>query len=411
MAFFFLNKLLVLLICKSLTCLNQQNSNSNNITITIDENIELNTDMSLFRRIYRGNLKSYLDSDKINTNFRLIDCSIIKGAKGIEDLVKYNDYILGSSNDNINGWLLNKNINEQSWGSIVQIDIDTKQLREVVLEGLPFQYAFHPHGLSVYKDKLYVVNTAYKRGGQRVEVFKIIDRDGIISLRYYISFKLDDSFMGRIGDIAMFQDDKFYITTQYPTIDKDIPGRNSTEFNVDFMLNKTAEDVKDTFVYYCYIGDMYRANCEAISQTASLMLKGITFDNYSNRLYVSRFIEKYISVYEIDLTNPKNLNLIKNYRTDFAVANINYDEQRNKLFGAFVSNMGEYFNFFQAVKLSEKLPTNVKLQGGGMMIDLNNGRIDYLNNQNSLKGVNSMVVIDGNYILGSWFDNGILQCE
>jgi hypothetical protein len=401
--------LLLLFICKSLTCLSQQNPNNNATSIV--ENIELSTDMSLFRRIYKGNLKSYLDSDKANNNFRSIDCSMVRGAKGIEDLIKYNDYILGSSNDNINAWLLNKNINEQSSGSIVQIDIHSRQLREVVLEGLPFQFAFHPHGLSVYKDKLYVVNSAYNRGGQRVEVFKLIDRDGVISLKYYVSYKLNDSFMGRIGDIAMFQDDKFYITTQYPTIDKNVLGRNTTEFNVDFMLNKTAEDVKDTFVYYCYVGDMNRAQCEAISQTASLMLKGITFDNNSNRLYVSHFIEKYISVYDIDATDPTNLKLIKNYSTDFAVTNINYDEQRNKLFGAFISNMGEYFNFFQAVKLSGKLPFNIKLQGGGMMIDINSGRIDYLNNQNSLKGVNSMVVMDGNYILGSWFDNGILQCE
>jgi hypothetical protein len=43
------------------------------------------------------------------------------------------------------------------------------------LAGFPADVAFHPHGLFYHRptSKLYVVNHAYARGGERVEVFRV----------------------------------------------------------------------------------------------------------------------------------------------------------------------------------------------------------------------------------------------
>jgi hypothetical protein len=58
------------------------------------------------------------------------------------------------------------------------------------MNGFPKNVAFHPHGIYIRKDQskswLYVVNHAYDRGGERIEVFQFVESEDLI-LEYQFS--------------------------------------------------------------------------------------------------------------------------------------------------------------------------------------------------------------------------------
>ena len=41
------------------------------------------------------------------------------------------------------------------------------------LVNFPNEIAFHPLGMSLFQDNLYVINRAYDKGGERIEVFDL----------------------------------------------------------------------------------------------------------------------------------------------------------------------------------------------------------------------------------------------
>ena len=48
----------------------------------------------------------------------------------------------------------------------------------------PKEIAFHPHGIYIHQEKyVFVVNHAYDKGGERVDLFKLIETDGL-SMEY-----------------------------------------------------------------------------------------------------------------------------------------------------------------------------------------------------------------------------------
>jgi hypothetical protein len=374
------------------------------------EDINKTTDMTLFRRIYQGNIKNYLEKDKNVKFFGNETCLAIHGALGVADMVRYNNYIIGSSNDNLNMWFITKNVGSVPSGSIVLIDIAGKKIKKLSLAGFPQDIAFHPYGLSIYKDKLYVINNSYNKGGQRIELFQLLDKNNSLALKYLKSIPLDSSFMGRLGDIAAIGDEKFYITTEYPFKDDLVLGRNRTEAGYDAIIERFVDDTKDTFVYYCTTVGSSKADCKPISQTASLMNKGIAFDN-KNKLYVSHLIERTINVYEISESDPTVLRSVRNITSDYATSNLNYDNKENRLYGAMMGKVGEFTDFFRTVNATGKLPEDIQLSGGGLVVDLKNDKINYILNQNTLHGINSMLVVDRNVLISSWFDDGILLCK
>jgi len=53
------------------------------------------------------------------------------------------------------------------------------QIHQLPLTGFPPDVAFHPHGIYLDRptSKLYVVNHAYNRGGERIDVFLLSHND------------------------------------------------------------------------------------------------------------------------------------------------------------------------------------------------------------------------------------------
>jgi hypothetical protein len=375
------------------------------------EDLTASTMSSLYKKIYKANVRGYLELSKNVNFFGNNTCSILKGFSGIDDIVKYKTFMIGSSNDNLNMFLIADNVNTIPNGSLIQIDVKNKRMKKIPITGLPNNIAFHPLSLYVYQDRLlYVINNAYNKGGQRIEVFTLSDKLGNISLKYLKSILLDNSLMGIIGDLAVLADGQFYLTMEYPTADNPVTGRNRTEEFYDDYIGNIAQDLKNTFVYYCDSSESNKADCKQIKSTAALMNKGITFDG-KNRLFVTNLIERMIKIYEINLNDPMDLKLIKTINSDYVLNNMNYDEKEKKIYGGLNGKFNEILDFMKAVNETKKLPDEINYSGGAFSYDITTDKIDYLLNQNVFYGINSAILRDGYIVMPSWFDNGILMCK
>lgn len=124
--------------------------------------------------IYNANdiLELFKKLDNKNNN----DCKVIRGGHGLEDFAQYDEqYLIGISHENLKLWELEQyGINKTDNGKVFVFDIQTENLQLHQIKGFPSDIAFHPHGIYLYKQAfLYVINHAYKYGGERIEVIKI----------------------------------------------------------------------------------------------------------------------------------------------------------------------------------------------------------------------------------------------
>jgi len=109
--------------------------------------------------------------DKNNKN-----CRVIRGGIGLEDFAQFNEnYFIGTSNDNLKLWELEDfGVEKTANGKIFVFDIPNESIKLYDVIGFPENVAFHPHGNYLYRNNfLYVINHAYKYGGERIEIIKI----------------------------------------------------------------------------------------------------------------------------------------------------------------------------------------------------------------------------------------------
>eukprot|EP01095_Lingulamoeba_sp_RSL-Kostka_P016126 TRINITY_DN774_c0_g1_i1.p1 TRINITY_DN774_c0_g1~~TRINITY_DN774_c0_g1_i1.p1 ORF type:complete len:485 (-),score=101.49 TRINITY_DN774_c0_g1_i1:1-1455(-) len=197
------------------------------------------------------------------------DCKRIKGVIGSEDITRvifknieknniehmFDKWLLITSDDRTNLWCdetTGPNFTEN--GNVFAYNVEMSRLYKMKLNGFPIDLenliAFHPHGLYLHKEtnQLYVVSHAYKKGGERIEVFTIIennqynndnnnnnnnDDDEDINIVYDesslpndIPFKLvhshsiiprpesgnNSDFNGILNDLLVLNENEFYVT-------------------------------------------------------------------------------------------------------------------------------------------------------------------------------------------------------
>jgi hypothetical protein len=131
-------------------------------------------------------LYNVIDILEITKNVELKNddnCHVIKGGLGMEDFFQFDDnHLIGISNDNLNMWELHKiPYSDIDNGSIVVFDIKNEKLTKYNVKNFPENVAFHPHGIYPYKNTfIYIINHAYNKGGERIEVVKIQKEKGIV---------------------------------------------------------------------------------------------------------------------------------------------------------------------------------------------------------------------------------------
>ena len=127
------------------------------------------------------NIIDILEIRKIITFSNNENCKIIRGAIGVEDFARYDDnFFIGISNDNLKLWELREyGFKNTKNGTIITYDIESEKFQHYKIFGFPENISFHPHGIYLYKNNfLYIINHAYSKGGERIEVIKIKKKNG-----------------------------------------------------------------------------------------------------------------------------------------------------------------------------------------------------------------------------------------
>jgi hypothetical protein len=107
---------------------------------------------------------------------------------------------------------------------MVYFDTNISQIEKIEIKTLPMNnfpsnVSFHPHGTYLYKDKyLYVINYAFDKGGERVEVFEVLSSRSGLELNYLPSIVYPSKFAGIFNDLVVIgdDDDEILLTTWMP---------------------------------------------------------------------------------------------------------------------------------------------------------------------------------------------------
>eukprot|EP01126_Amoeba_proteus_P004421 TRINITY_DN11478_c0_g1_i20.p1 TRINITY_DN11478_c0_g1~~TRINITY_DN11478_c0_g1_i20.p1 ORF type:complete len:227 (+),score=27.79 TRINITY_DN11478_c0_g1_i20:328-1008(+) len=162
-----------------------------------------------------------------------IKCTPLRGPIGAEDLIRWGDYVLTSNLDffPLCNWpsptdptLSSADTTPQ--GTIWVVGGLTSfrpEIYPVTLIGFPKELAFHPHGLGIWKDgegdRLFVVNHAYSKGGEHIDVFDLNENDSTVVLRYVSHVGFNSCCMGTVNDVVPVSRNEFYVTQCLPESD------------------------------------------------------------------------------------------------------------------------------------------------------------------------------------------------
>ena len=372
------------------------------------------------------NTLEFLQIDVKLTEINTEDCFKINGIIGAEDLTKFEQYLITGSDDHLlqAKILLSKSGYEKIRnGELYLIDPETENVKSIKINNFPMEVAFHPHGISYKNRTLYIVNHAYSKGGERIEVFKL---DNLakgkelsfehIELDYKYSIPLHDMHMGRVNDITVtnteHNNDEIYITHSNP-FEESKEGKDATTWAKLKYMFFVAFRIRNTYVYYCKgIDNEGFANCKAITGTGSVMNNGISYNQNKNYIYVAKTIEKKLTTYKIDENDRSVLHLIKEIDLRFMPDNIEINDQLNELtIGVFAKGI-DLVNFFGLLDKNSTIAEDFSFWGGVMTMNIFTYKTKTLLLQrNKIRGTSVGIQIDKKVFLASPFDDGFLYCN
>jgi len=395
--------------------------------------------------------------NEVNSN----KCRVKKGIIGAEDIVKVGKFLITAGDDRIKLWehpayLFAKTID----GGLYLIDPITENIKQLNLEGFPKDIAFHPHGIYAVNNTIYVINHAYSKGGERVEVFgikqtndgdKAGDKAGVTSgdtenkaenpdtqtenkenkdniiensfetfeIVYKYSIKFDNIHSGRFNDLAVTEsnenNDEFYITS-YLAFPDPIKGKDTATNKFSKFKNFAVIGLQLSwsYVYYCKgLTPSGIANCTHIisERSNSVMNNGIEYDAKKNILYVAMTFEKSVRVFKIDENDRSVLHYERDIYLKNNPDNILLDTDTNTLISGVTGKISDLMKF------AENSVKNLATEGdkcwcGVERINLDINETEIIVMQNKLIcGISSAIQVKNKVFIGSCADEGVLICE
>ena len=335
------------------------------------------------------------------------NCQIIPGYIGIEDFVEYSDEILiGGSNNNLKLFTLN-NYNDTENGNMISFNISSKQFSIVPLKNFPGNIAFHPHGIFLFKKEIiYVINHAFDKGGERIEKFRIIEKeDKITYLTYMQSFILPDTLKGTLNDLVALREDEFYFTSSYYT-QLDTKNNDVGTVNKIASLISIALNTKLTYAYY-----YYEQKTVQLSNAKGLLLNGIPLNDRFNTLYICDSLGKTVSIYSINKENHQIIKLIKTLDIGYGCDNLSFDSKTNQVYVTLMGRAKDFLELSSNYKSTRKLEVK-EMYGGIITISkLNIFSLSLIFKNKMMSVSNSIIKNNKLAILSSCVDNGIMICE
>jgi hypothetical protein len=341
------------------------------------------------------------------------DCKVLRGALGIEDLVKYGKYIIGGSDDRVKLWHIEEEgVEKTPQGSIVVIDttLDNK-IKKIPISNFPKDVNFHPHGIYLYKNStLYVINHAYQKGGERVEILSISeDPNSGVKIEYLRSHQHDDKFAGNFNDLAVIGEDEYYVSTWRISADNVKKGREASFSNEIILSIPIVLSIPLTHIYYCK-----GSNCSQVDGTRSLMNNGITYDG-KETIYAMNVLEKRIVTYKINQSDRSKLIYLKDIDMGVAGDNVEYDSETGELIVGTIGRIIEGLNLQEWVRKNKKFPVGEEYKGHGGALSINtrkNNKLTTLKMGNEgFNGISTALKINNKVYMGSWGDDGVQICN
>eukprot|EP00536_Pseudo-nitzschia_multiseries_P005594 jgi/Psemu1/295946/fgenesh1_pm.107_\ len=227
------------------------------------------------------------------------------------------------------------------------------KIEKLPLVNYPEGVDFHPHGIYIRKEDrtLYVINHAYEKGGERIDVFTIgtandgdDDPENEIPNRLDYRYTITSDWMknemnGIFNSLIFVEKNKFYVT-QYLAIQEIHDGWLS------FKAKVTLERVKSllygkraTYVWYCEYDDESNASSSLDCRKAAdnfIGANGITHNSDYSKVFVVD--HKTITVFD---RNPSSNELEGRTTVDIPhlADNVKFDDVSGNVYGGTINNL------------------------------------------------------------------------
>lgn len=363
----------------------------------------------------------FIDALKFNPLFNQEKCTLIPGIMGPEDIVNWHGIGLTGSDDRVKLWYGGDQIPVDTVpnGAIYAIypSNDTKiSFKPLTLHGFPSEIAFHPHGMALYPNHLYVINHAYGKGGERIEVFNVdccSENEGSVKLTYNHSLTFID-YHGMLNDLIAINENEIFVTQWLPVAHSVKGTHNSETMWLDIQRVFHMIFSKRTHVHYCKSNEKHEMRCKEVESTKHEMNNGIAFDR-KDLVMVARPTGKKVTLYRIvEKNGEKDLLFLRDIIIDFMIDNIDYDPETNTFYVAiFGRSMDFLINEYRMFRYG-KLEKSEEFKSGVLALKIQENvedmKPEMLYFQNELNSISVGTKFKDYILLGGPFFDGVSVC-
>lgn len=314
-----------------------------------------------------------------------------------EDFVEFQGLLIGGIGDNESLTTdTTKGPAATPDGWLISIEPTSFSYRNLTIEGWPQDIAFHPLGMSLYdRSTLLVVNLAYHRGGQRIEVLRLTKVDGAVRVVYQKSILFSQQFQGIINSVVQASDTEIFVTTWQPFADEET-GRLH-DLWTSFQRNFSWTFFRSTYLWKCSDQNGF-AKCSRVY--SGRILNGLAYTN--GRIYVSDAGDK--RVLEFKFKTNRGVHLNEKIKLDFAPDNLAIG------LNSILYATGPVVGLEAIRRLSGEsntvTSTVAQLEKKGFEWE-----VTKLFTQNVVSGATIAIPFNGSLVLGSWHDPAFGVCS
>lgn len=340
------------------------------------------------------------------------DCIQLASFQAPEDVqvIPGTRYLLMGVDDRVAMWATpGKGPNDAPKGGIAALKLPENrtgkpEVSMVEIENWPEEVDFHPHGLYIRgASTLYVINHAYAKGGERVEVMDIsLPTSSPPTLTYRKSLLLPAYLLGITNDLVAVSDSDVYLTTWRSHPDPPT-GRIRSLYTALRDILEAVLGLEWSYLYHCTANDDNSTVCTPV--TSGISMNGVTIRN-NTEIWVIDAVGKTIKRLFLD----KNMHLTEanTIPLPHIVDNIDYDPVTDKIYMAVLARGWDFAMFVQKNLAGERVRGG--LIGGCDEFDPKTGEIKHVVMQEKENGVSSCVKVGGMMVMGSWEDANVLIC-
>ena len=325
-------------------------------------------------------------------------CKLVPIDMPSEDLVIFNEYIIGASADYINLFHKHLAVDQAKPGHLFTYHPKTSTFAQLKIENFPSEFPFNPHGIHLFEDStLYIISHGFSKGGDCVFVIDLSKIDNKIQAKYKNRIYLGEEH-GVYNALTVLSNQYFFITQWIPVPFTD-KGRDTGILNELYVTFYTllfeANSVKLCLVL------VDQAICSP--RAFSYMPNGVVKVN--KQLFVADTISKSVNIYAI--TESFELKFIESIQFSHPVDNIHLNN--NVLYVTGIQRTFDFISFSEEAK-SGKPETKVSSGVSKMWRKGNKWVVEELVMQDKLSLATASVLFNNTLVLSSLVDSSLLMC-